>query len=548
MSERERLDVDVAIVGGGPAGLAAAIHLVNEARRRGQEPPAIAVLEKAAEFGAHSLSGAVMDPRGMDALLPGWRADGAPVEGDVTEEAFLFLTRASSFRLPFVPPQMNHHGGVVISLQRLCAWLAEKAEALEINMFPGFAGAALLREDGRVTGVRTGERGLDKKGQPKGNHEQGYDVVAQVTLLADGVRGNLSQPLIRDARLDDGRNPMMYAAGAKEVWQLPEGRVRGGRVWHTLGYPLPRDTFGGAWLYEMSGGLVSLGIVLGLDSPNPRLNLQQSLQELKEHPFFRAYLDGGEVVSYGAKAIPEGGYWSIPRLSTDGALLLGDAAGFVNTMRLKGVHLAIESGMCAAAAVLDALAAGDVSASKLAEGYDRAVMDGPIGRELHRVRNFRQPYQKGLVNGMLHTGLQMVTGGRGIAERYASHPDHTLTRMLAAYGPPRRPAPATDGTYLLDRMSDVYLSSTRHEENQPPHLLVADPDLCRTRCREEYGNPCTSFCPAGVYEMADGEGGPRLHLNFSNCVHCKVCDIADPYGIIFWTTPEGGDGPRYRNT
>jgi electron-transferring-flavoprotein dehydrogenase len=470
------------------------------------------------------------------------------VEGDVREESFLFLTPQRRFRLPFVPPQMNHHGGVIVSLQRLVAWLAAEAEQLEVNLFPGFSAVALLRDGGRVAGVRTGDRGVGRKGERKGNYEPGYDVVARVTLLADGVRGNLSQQLIRELGLADGRLPMIYAAGAKEVFRLPPDRVPGGRVWHTLGWPLNEDTFGGAWLYEMRDGLVSLGLVAGLDSPDPRLNLQERLQELKTHPFFREYLAGGQVVSYGAKAIPEGGYWAVPRLAADGVLLLGDAAGLVNTMRLKGIHLAIESGMSAAAAALDALAAGDVSAARLA-AHDSAVREGAIGRELYRVRNFRQAYQDGLLPGLVHTALQLVSGGRGLYRVHPAEEDHVRTQRAGAYRGRPQAAPPPDGTFVLDRMGDVYLSGTRHDEDQPPHLVVLDPDLCRDRCAREYGNPCQSFCPAGVYEMVGApEGGRRLHLNASNCVHCKICDIADPYGIIIWAPPEGGEGPRYKNT
>jgi len=546
--QREELEVDVAIVGGGPAGLAAAIHLVQEARRRGVEPPSVALLEKAPEFGAHSLSGAVIDPRGLDALIPDWRAAGAPVEGDVEAESFMFLTPRRAFRAPWIPPQMNHHGGVIVSLQKLAAWLAARAEELEINLFPGFAGAALLREGGRIVGVRTGDRGLDRKGGRKGNYEAGYDVRARVTLLADGVRGNLSQQLIREERLAEGRNPMIYAGGVKEVWRLPAGRVRGGVVRHTLGFPLREDTFGGAFIYEMKDDLLALGIVAGLDSPDPRLNLHELLQRLKTHPFVRSLIDGGEAVSYGAKALPEGGWWALPRLAADGALLLGDAAGFVNTMRLKGVHLAIESGIAAAETILDGLAADDLSAARLGE-YETRMKEGPAGRELRRVRNFRQPYQDGLIVGALHTGAQMVSGGRGLYARHPAREDHELTQRLLAYKGAPRPDFVPDGKTTFDKMADVYLSGTRHEENQPAHLVVADPSLCADRCAREYGNPCVSFCPAGVYEMAQADdGGRRLQLNFSNCVHCKVCDIADPYGVIVWTPPEGGDGPRYKTT
>jgi len=544
---REEIEVDVAIVGGGPAGLAAAIHLVREARRRGADEPAIALLEKAPEVGAHSVSGAVMDPRGLDALLPGWRGR-APVEGAVQEESMLFLTATRALALPYVPPAMHHGGGLIVSLQKLVAWLEGEAEELGVNVFAGFAAAALLCEEGRVVGVRTGDRGVDRRGEPKGNFEPGYDVRARLTLLADGVRGNLSQALIRAMRLDEGKNPMVYAGGAKEIWRLPSGRVRGGRIWHTMGWPLPAHTFGGAFLYEMQGDLVSLGLVAGLDSPDPRLNVHERLQELKTHPFLRDLLEGGELVSYGAKAIPEGGYWAIPRLAVDGALLLGDAAGLVNALRLKGIHLAIESGMTAAEVALDALAADDLSAPRLL-AYDRALHDGPIGQELYQVRNFRQAYQQGLARGMMHTALQLVTRGRGLVERYPAEEDHRLTARLPNWKKPAPPRPTMDGVRLFDKVSDVYHSGTRHDENQPPHLVVTDPDLCGSRCRAEYGNPCESFCPAGVYEMrSGGRDGAQLHLNFSNCVHCKICDIADPYGVILWVPPEGGEGPRYRFT
>jgi electron-transferring-flavoprotein dehydrogenase len=546
--ERETLEVDVAIVGGGPAGLAAAIHLVQTAQARKLDVPSVAVIEKAAEFGAHSLSGAILDPRGLDALLPNWRDLGAPVESPVTDEAMLYLTQTGHWRFPWLPSAMQHHGCYVVSLQKLVAWLATRAESLEINLFPGFAAAALLESEGKIAGVRTGDRGVDKKGAARGNFEAGYDVLARLTLICDGVRGNLSHALIQKAGLALDRNPPLYNGGVKEVWRVPEGRFPAGKVIHTMGWPLDRDTFGGAFLYGMQNNTVALGLVLGLDSPDPRLNPQERLQELKTHPYFRAILDGGELLSYGAKAIPEGGYWAIPKLAVDGAMLLGDCVSMLNSMRLKGIHLAIEAGIAAAETALDALAAGDLTAARLSS-YERRWKDGPAGRELYKVRNFRQPYQSGFFNGMFHTGLQFVTGGRGLRERYPATEDHHRRATLAEYPPASSVTLPYDGKLIVDRMTDVYHSATRHEENQPAHLVVVDPELCRTRCREEFGNPCEKFCPAGVYELIKAdEGGVKLHLNFSNCVHCKICDIADPYGVIFWLPPEGGEGPRYRST
>jgi len=547
-ADRETLELDVLIVGGGPAGLAAAIHLSRLLKSSGREA-AVALVEKSAEIGDHAISGAVLDPSALRDLVPDFEAQGAPIAGPVRTEGMLYFTKTGHWRLPWVPPSLHHTGGLIVSLNDLNRWLGDVAAKAGVDMFCGFPAAALLFEEDRVVGVRTGDKGIDKHGQKRPNYEPGVDIRAGVTILCDGARGNLTKQLLAKLGLDAGCNPQIYATGVKEVWKIPEGRVPAGSVYHTLGFPLDSRTFGGGFLYDMGDGLWSIGLVAGLDAPDPWLDPHALFQKFKTHPFVKSRLEGGEIVSYGAKAIPEGGYWAIPRVATAGALIAGDAAGLVNVPRLKGIHLAMRSGMLAAETAAAAIAAGDTGAAAL-EPYAKAIDSGAVGREMYASRNFRQAYQSGLFAGSLHYGLQLVTGGRGVRQRYAGHADYQMKRRITEY-PGGHPVPvrgAFDGKLTFDRVTDVYHSGTKHDENQPAHLLVADTEICRTRCAAEYGNPCRFFCPAAVYEMVpDAErGGERLQINFSNCVHCKTCDIADPYQIITWTTPEGGGGPHYR--
>ena len=548
--ERDTLEVDVLIVGGGPAGLSAAIRLASLQRREGGDSLAVAVLEKSRQSGSHMLSGAVLDPSGLDELLPDWQKRGAPVETRVRDDRLYYLTKQSQLRAPFTPPPLRNHGNYVISLNRFVRWLAEQAEAEGIDIFTGFAGTEVLYEGNRVVGVRTGDRGIDKHGERKGNFEPGVDIKAAVTIFADGVRGNLTKTLIRKLRLD-GPTPQTYAIGIKELWEIPPDRVRPGSVVHTMGYPLRNEEFGGGFVYALPEGRLAIGFVVGLDYRDPLFDPHMAFQRFKQHPLIFEMLTGGQMTRYGAKALPEGGWYAIPRCYADGALIVGDAAGFLNSIRLKGIHLAMKSGICAAEAVFEAVRAGDVSAAKLAT-FQRLVNAGSLRRELYPVRNVHQAFGAGLLAGMAFAGYSLVTGGWWPRGPLASEGGHARMARLANYYRTGRPDPddtsnavTVDRTVTFDKLTNVHYSGTRHDEDQPVHLLVQDTDVCRTRCREEHGNPCVRFCPANVYEMVDDGDGHRLQINASNCVHCKTCDIMDPYQIIDWVPPEGGGGPDY---
>jgi electron-transferring-flavoprotein dehydrogenase len=558
--ERESLDVDVVIVGAGPAGLAAAyklselIRLHNESESEKKlEGISIALLEKGKEIGAHGISGAVMDPRGIAELMPDWLERGCPVESPVTSDAFWYLTETKKFPAPIMPPPLQNHGNYVASLGEVTRWLGGIVSEMGVDVFPEFPASRVLVEEGRVVGVRTGDKGIDKNFQPKANFEPGVDVKAKLTILAEGPRGTCAKQLTTMFGLDAGKNPQVYSVGVKELWQLPDDRYPAGSVIHTLGFPLDMDTFGGGFIYGMKDRIVDIGLVVGLDYKNPTLDPHNELQRMKLHPAIQELLRGGKMIAAGAKAIPEGGYYSMPKLYGDGFLILGDSGGFLNGARLKGIHLAIKSGILAAEAAFAALLGEDFSAAQLKQ-YDELFEASWAKEELWQQRNFHQAFNNGQLAGMINAGLGIVTGGRGFGVKNKLEGHEGYARMVRikryfASDDPHPPAKVKyDGTYTFDKVTNVYNGGVIHEENQPAHLLIADTEVCITRCTEEYGNPCFHFCPAQVYEpqlTADGRGKVPF-LNFTNCFHCKTCDIMDPYQVITWVPPEGGGGPDYK--
>ena len=560
MTEREAMEFDVVIVGGGPAGLACAIHLMDLVQKHNETAadklaPEVVLIEKGKEIGSHAISGAVMDPKGLAQLIPDFKERGAPLEAEVHDDYALWLTEGGGFKFPITPPALQNHGNYVISLNKLVRWMGTIAEEKGVNVLTGFPGADLVMEGNAVRGVTQRDNGVDKHGQPKGNFEPGSNLLAKVTVLAEGSRGSLTKQLVHKLNLH-GTNPQIYGTGVKEVWEVPAGQCPPGLVVHTMGYPLKGDTFGGGWVYGMGKtedgkNLVSVGLVVGLDYRDPTTDPHHEFQRYKLNPKIRAFLAGGKMVSYGAKTLPEGGLFSMPRPYGDGFLIIGDSGGFLDGMRLKGVHLAIRSGMLAAETILAALIAKEFGSKQLGALHSKFAGDWSHA-EMRKTRNFHQGFAKGRMFGLFNAGFVTLTGGRGafFMDQMKCTPGHEHMRTLADYHGGRAPERAKlpeGGKLTFDKLTDLYSSGTKHEEDQPCHLVVTQPDVCVTRCTKEYGNPCQHFCPAAVYEMVPRDDGKlKLQINASNCVHCKTCDIMDPYQIINWVPPEGGGGPLYQ--
>lgn len=541
--ERESMPFDVVVVGGGPSGLTAAIRIKQLAEARGQDL-SVCVVEKGAEVGAHILSGAVIEPRALEEFLPDWKERGAPLTVPATDDSFLFLTETKSLKLP-TPPQMHNEGNYIVSLGNVCRWLGEQAEAFGIEVFPGFAAAEVLYDEtGRVKGIATGDMGIGKDGEPTANHQPGVELHATYTVFAEGCRGSLTKLLIERFDLADGAQPQTYGIGIKELWEVEPDKNKPGKVVHTVGWPLDRSTYGGSFLYHMDENQVSVGFVIGLDYQNPFLSPYDEMQRFKTHPAIRPTFEGGRRVSYGARALVEGGYQSLPRLVFPGGCLVGDTAGFLNVPKIKGTHTAMKSALVAAEAIVDALTSNDPP--PVLDAYPEALKSTWLWDELYRVRNVKPAFHWGLWAGIAYSALDTFVLRGKAPWTLKHHADHTQLKAASECKPIEYPKP--DGVITFDKLSSVYLSGTNHEENQPAHLTLKDASVPTQINLSRFDGPEQRYCPAGVYEFVDGDDGERhLQINAQNCVHCKTCDIKDPTQNIHWVVPEGGGGPAYPN-
>lgn len=556
---REEMETDVLIVGGGAAGLSCALEMAHlYEQKKANDPsltaemPSIMILEKGSEIGAHSFSGAVLNPSALKELLPNYLELGFPYESEVKEDEVHYLSKKSNYKLPITPPPFKNHGNYIISLSKFNRWLGQLCEQKGIMVFPGFAAVEVLYNGDNVVGVRTGDKGRDKSGNPKANFEAGIIVKSKVTVFAEGPRGSLFQDHAKKLNLYKDKNPDVYEEGVKEIIQCRKGSIPAGKVIHTLGFPLSKS-IGGTFIYTLPDDKIIIGLVAYLDTKDPMLDPHRELQKLKTHPFIFEMIKDGKILAYGGKTLPAGGWYSMPKLFGNGWMVCGDTASMVDVQKLKGIHLAMKSGMLVAATALEALLAGDTSSAQLSI-YENKIHKSFVKKELYQVRNFHQTLSMGLLKSLPLIALQEITGGRGLIDNMKSHPDAKETKPLNEVWPDKEKLaesvqlPKPDGILFMDKLSSVYLTGTMHDEDSPNHLLLDNSDICRTICEPQYKSPCTIFCPAAVYEMIPSSQHPaqkELKINYTNCIHCKTCDIKCPFENIDWTTPEGGGGPKY---
>jgi len=565
---RDVMDVDVLIIGGGAAGLSCAYRIATEIEKHNllvaegklQEAPLpekmIVVIEKGSEIGAHSFSGAVLNPKALQELIPNYKELNCPLQAEVKKDEVYYLGKKSAFKLPLTPPPFQNVGNYIISLSQFNRWLAEQCSAKGINIFPGFAAVEALYEGDKIIGVRTGDKGRDKEGKPKENFEPGLILKAKITIFAEGTRGSLFKQVEKKLKLRAGKNLEVFEEGVKEIIQMPAGTIEAGHVIHTMGFPLSKS-IGGTFIYTIPGDKIILGLVAYLDTQDPLLDPHRELQKLKTHPFIANKIKGGKVLAYGGKTLPAGGWYSMPKLYGDGFMVCGDSASMVDVQKLKGIHLAMKSGMLAADTAFEAIKAED-SSSTVLKFYENKVFASYVKSELYRVRNFHQTLSMGLVASLPLIALQEITGGRGLIDNMKVHTIDAKTTLKVneiwgseGMAAPENKLPAADGVLMFDKLGSVYLTGTTHDEDSPNHLLLQNGDICRTVCEPQYKSPCVKFCPASVYEMLPSvkeAGKYDLQINYTNCIHCKTCDIKCPFENIDWTVPEGGGGPKYTET